>query len=40
MEEQARNNSAALGQGPGSASRGTDISELFIELKLPIKGRC
>ena len=34
-EEQSRNNSAALGQGPGSTSRDTHSSvfKLFIELK-------
>ena len=34
-EEQRRNNSAALGQGPGSALSDThnNIFELFIELK-------
>ena len=34
-EEQLRNNSAALGQGPGSTSRDThnNIFKLFIELK-------
>ena len=41
-EEQPRNNSAALGQGPGSISRDThnNIFKLFIELKPPRNGRC
>ena len=38
-EEQPRNNSAALGQGPGSASRDThsNIFELFCRAKIPNK---
>ena len=38
-EEQSRNNSAALGQGPGSTSRDThnNIFKLFIELKPPME---
>ena len=39
-EEQSRNNTAALGQGPGSMSRGTqnNISELFCRAKPPAGG--
>ena len=38
-EEQPRNNSAALGQGPGSASRDThnNIFKLFCRTKTPTK---
>ena len=40
-EEQSRNNSAALGQGPGSASMDThNIFKLFTRLKPPTNGRC
>ena len=38
-EEQSRNNSAALGQDPGSTSRDThnNIFELFCRTKTPNK---
>ena len=41
-EEQSRNDSAALGQGPSSTLRDThnNVFELFTELKLPINGIC
>ena len=41
-EEESRNNSAALWQDPGSASRDAhnNIFELLKELKPPTSGRC
>ena len=38
-EEQSRNNTAALGQGPASSSRDThnNIFELFCRTKTPTK---
>ena len=41
-EGQSRNNSIALGQGPGSTSRDTqnNIFELFSRTKAPKNGTC
>ena len=36
-ERQSGKDSAALGRGLGSASKGTNICELFIELKVNVK---
>ena len=36
-ERQSGKDSAALGRGLGSASKGTNICELFIELKANVK---
>ena len=42
MEEQSRNNNAALRQGPDSSSKDTHkgIFQLFTELKSPTNGKC